>query len=167
MGNSEQSRSREESTMIIRIKNTGAEVSVANDIGFAFCQAGLAEEVRPPKKEIVQKTSWAIVEQPVSGEIGISAVCNRCAAKIFFTPNYQGGRITNFSGKFTHCVAPPESIPEEIIKEYKRRFFQDPEWAADRALTERHQRESQSQKNAWSNRDLIVATGGLYTPPKD
>jgi len=33
--------------MIIRIKNTGAEVSVANDIAFAFCQAGLAEEVRP------------------------------------------------------------------------------------------------------------------------
>jgi hypothetical protein len=153
--------------MIIRIKNTGAEVSVANDIGFAFCQAGLAEEVRPPKKEIPQKTSWGIIEQPISGEIGISAVCNRCAAKTFFAPNYPGGRITNFSGRFTHCVTPPESIPEAVVQEYKNRFMRDPDLEAERAADRKHQVEAQSQKNAWSNRDLIVATGGLYTPPKD
>lgn len=153
--------------MIIKIKNTGAEVSVANDIGFAFCQSGLADEIRPPKKEIVQRTAWAIVEQPISGEIGISVSCSRCAAKMFFAPNYPGGRITNFPGTFTHCVAAPENIPESIIKDYKSRFLQNPEWAADRALVERHQRETQSQKNAWSNRDLVLATGGLHVPPKD
>jgi len=95
-------------------------------------------------------------------------VCNRCAAKTFFAPNYPGGRITNFSGKFTHCVTPPESIPEEIIKQYKRRFLQeDPDWVADRALADQHQRDAQSKNNAWSNRDLILVTGGLFVPPKD